>query len=131
ERHGDGALGQRGRNTLGDVQAGCARGVVPTRAVGEGQCDHDAAPFAHSLPTNAGKRDLPVDTAISSAEATCLGRTFVGLSPTKTPTDSTVFRSSRASARNARAPTIGRAPAILRARSRAPTSPRAGSAEHA
>ncbi len=41
ERHGDGALGQRRRNALGDVQPGGAWGVVPTRAVGEGQSDHD------------------------------------------------------------------------------------------
>ncbi len=40
ERHGDGALGQRGRNALGHVQPCCAWGVVPTRAVGKGQRDH-------------------------------------------------------------------------------------------
>ena len=40
ERHGDRALGERRRNALGDVQPGGAWGVIPTRAVGEGQCDH-------------------------------------------------------------------------------------------
>ena len=40
ERHGDGALGQRGRNALGDVKPGCALGIFPTGAVGKGQRDH-------------------------------------------------------------------------------------------
>jgi hypothetical protein len=40
ERHGDRALGERGGNTLRDVVAGDAVGIVPTRAVGKGQRDH-------------------------------------------------------------------------------------------
>src|SRR5262249_3305881 len=40
ERHGDRALGERGRSPLGDVDAGGAFGVRPTRAVGKGQRDH-------------------------------------------------------------------------------------------
>ncbi len=54
ERHGDRALGKRGRDALGDLDAGGAGGVLTARAVGEGQRDHVAL---HSLlPTNAGKR---------------------------------------------------------------------------
>ena len=56
ERHGDGALGERRRDALGDFEAGDAVGVVPTRAVGKGQRDHIELLVAHSLPTNAGKR---------------------------------------------------------------------------
>src|SRR5215831_7955304 len=40
ERHGDRALGKRGGNALGDVEAGGAFGILPTRAVGKGQRDH-------------------------------------------------------------------------------------------
>jgi len=40
ERHGDGALGERGRDALGDIEPGCAVGKVPTCAVGKGQGDH-------------------------------------------------------------------------------------------
>src|SRR5262249_28315695 len=40
ERHGDRALRERGRNALGDVEAGGAFGILPTRAVGKGQRDH-------------------------------------------------------------------------------------------
>jgi hypothetical protein len=40
KRHGHGALGQRGRNALGDIKPSGAWGVVPTRAVGKGQRDH-------------------------------------------------------------------------------------------
>ena len=40
ERHRDGALGKRRRNALGDVEAGCAFGIVPACAVGKGQRDH-------------------------------------------------------------------------------------------
>src|SRR4029453_13207872 len=42
DRHRDRALGERGRNTLGDVETGDAVGIVPTRAVGKGQGDHGA-----------------------------------------------------------------------------------------
>jgi hypothetical protein len=41
ERHRDRALGERGRDALGDVETGYAVGIVPTRAVGKGQGDHD------------------------------------------------------------------------------------------
>src|SRR5262249_57396406 len=34
------ALGKRGRNPLGDVEASGAFGILPTRAVGKGQRDH-------------------------------------------------------------------------------------------
>ena len=57
ERHRDRALGERGRDALGDVEAGDAVGIVPTRAVGKGQARPSFTPVAHSLPTNAGKRD--------------------------------------------------------------------------
>ena len=57
ERHRHGALGERRRNALGDIEAGGVLRVFPTRAVGKGHGDHFLAPFAHSLPTNAGKRD--------------------------------------------------------------------------
>src|SRR5216683_3712849 len=40
ERHGDRALGERGRYSLRDVETGDAVGIVPTRAVGKGQRDH-------------------------------------------------------------------------------------------
>ncbi len=40
ERHRDRALGERGRDALGDVKTGDAVGVLPTRAVGKGQSDH-------------------------------------------------------------------------------------------
>src|SRR5262249_8563627 len=40
ERHGDGALGERRRNAFGDVEAGRALRIFPTRAVGKGQRDH-------------------------------------------------------------------------------------------
>ena len=40
ERHRDGALGERGRNALGDVETGDALGIFPTCAVGKGQRDH-------------------------------------------------------------------------------------------
>ena len=40
ERHRDRALGERGRDALGDVETGDAVGIVPTRAVGKGQRDH-------------------------------------------------------------------------------------------
>ena len=40
QRHGDGALGERGRNALGDIEAGGVGGIVPAGPVGEGQCDH-------------------------------------------------------------------------------------------
>src|SRR5262249_60784359 len=40
ERHRDRALRERGRNALGDVEAGGAFGILPTRAVGKGQRDH-------------------------------------------------------------------------------------------
>ena len=40
ERHGHRALGERRRNTLGDVEAGGVWRVIPTRAVGKGQRDH-------------------------------------------------------------------------------------------
>ena len=40
ERHRDRALGERGRNALGDVETGDALGVLPTCAVGKGQRDH-------------------------------------------------------------------------------------------
>ncbi len=58
ERHRDRTLDERGRDALGDVEAGGAVREVPTRAVGKGQRDHHVAPVAHSLPTNAGKRGL-------------------------------------------------------------------------
>ena len=45
ERHGDGALGQGGRNALGDVEAGNAVGVVAARAIGKGQGDHGLVSF--------------------------------------------------------------------------------------
>jgi hypothetical protein len=48
ERHRHGALGQRGRNALGDVEPGNALGVVAACAVGKGQCDHVSSPVAHS-----------------------------------------------------------------------------------
>ncbi len=48
ERHRDRALGERGRDALGDVEAGDAVGIFPTRAVGKGQRDHGFAPVAHS-----------------------------------------------------------------------------------
>src|SRR5207249_3229736 len=41
ERHRDRAFGERGRDALGDVETGDAFGIVPTRAVGKGQGDHD------------------------------------------------------------------------------------------
>ena len=40
ERHGDCALGKRRRDAFGDIEAGDAIGIVPTRAVGKGQRDH-------------------------------------------------------------------------------------------
>src|SRR6266849_76391 len=40
ERHGDRALGERGRYSPRDVETGDAVGIVPTRAVGKGQRDH-------------------------------------------------------------------------------------------
>src|SRR5262249_6599993 len=40
ERHRDRALGERGRDALGDIETGDAVGIVPTRAVGKGQGDH-------------------------------------------------------------------------------------------
>src|SRR6266850_6885579 len=42
ERHRDRALGERGRDALGDVETGAAAGIVPTCAVGKGQSDHHA-----------------------------------------------------------------------------------------
>ena len=44
ERHRDGALGERGRDALGDIEAGGALGILPTRAVGKGQRDHSSSP---------------------------------------------------------------------------------------
>ena len=40
ERHRDRALGERGRDALGDVETGDVVGILPTRAVGKGQGDH-------------------------------------------------------------------------------------------
>ncbi len=40
ERHRHGALGERGRDALGDVETGGALGILPTCAVGKGQRDH-------------------------------------------------------------------------------------------
>ena len=48
ERHRDRALGERGRDALRDVEAGDVVGIVPTRAVGKGQRDHECTPVAHS-----------------------------------------------------------------------------------
>ena len=45
ERHRDRALGERGRNALGDVETGDALGILPTRAVGKGQRDHSMSPM--------------------------------------------------------------------------------------
>ncbi len=42
ERHRDRALGERGRDALGDVETGDALGILPTCAVGKGQRDHHA-----------------------------------------------------------------------------------------
>ena len=39
ERHRDRALGERGRDALGDVETGDAVGIFAARAVGEGQGD--------------------------------------------------------------------------------------------
>jgi hypothetical protein len=55
KHHCCGALRQRRRNALGNVETGCAWGVFTACAVGEGQRDHQRL-LAHSLPTNAGKR---------------------------------------------------------------------------
>ena len=41
ERHRHRALGERGRDALGDVETGDAVGILPTGAVGERQGDHD------------------------------------------------------------------------------------------
>ncbi len=41
ERHRHRALGERRRDALGDVETGCAVGIVPTGAVGKRQGDHD------------------------------------------------------------------------------------------
>ncbi len=41
ERHGDRSLGQRGRDALGDVEAGDVVGELAACAVGKGQGDHD------------------------------------------------------------------------------------------
>ena len=48
ERHRDGALGERGRDALGDVETGDAVGEFTACAVGKGQGDHRLAPVAHS-----------------------------------------------------------------------------------
>ncbi len=42
ERHRHRALGERGRDALGDVETGDVLGIVPTGAVGKGQRDHHA-----------------------------------------------------------------------------------------
>ena len=55
KRHRHRALGERGRNALGDIEAGGVLRIFPTRAVGKGQRDHHSL-LAHSLRTNAGKR---------------------------------------------------------------------------
>ena len=56
ERHRDRALGERGRNALGDVEAGDAVGEFAARAVGKGQGDH-RSDSCGSLPrTSVGKR---------------------------------------------------------------------------
>ena len=70
ERHRNRALGERRRDRLGDVEAGDAAGIVPTRAVGKGHRDHQFAPVAHSLPTNAGKR---VQTIVPAIVIPCRG----------------------------------------------------------
>ena len=82
ERHRHGALGQRGRNALGDIEPGGALGVVPARAVGKGQRDHVLSPVAHSLPTNAGKRDSSGrDIAADSAVAIAFRLVLAGMTP--------------------------------------------------
>src|SRR5208282_3417134 len=53
---GDGALGERRRNALGDVEAGGVGRIVPTRAVGKGHSDHVFNSFCSLLRTSAGKR---------------------------------------------------------------------------
>ena len=40
KRHRGGALGQRGRDAFRDIETGGALGILPTCAVGKGQCDH-------------------------------------------------------------------------------------------
>ena len=78
ERHGDGAFGQRGRNALGDVEAGGALGIVPTRAVGKGQRDHVFCSCGSLLRTSAGKRYAQRDiTGGSGRRNYCVGVSFV------------------------------------------------------
>ncbi len=69
ERHRHRALGERGRNALGDVEAGCAVGIIPTRAVGKGQRDHHSLLFAHSLRTNAGKHGRTIFGVLQRSKA--------------------------------------------------------------
>ncbi len=61
ERHGDRALGERRRDRPGDVKASDAFGVFAPRTVRKGEGDRLGGGhfqlLAHSLPTNAGKRE--------------------------------------------------------------------------
>jgi hypothetical protein len=56
ERHGDGALGKRGRDAFGDVEAGDAGGIITRRTVGKGQNGHGRKTSVLSPANQAGKR---------------------------------------------------------------------------
>ena len=77
ERHRDRALGERGRNALGDVETGDALGDIRgvrrrERSTRPFQC----LLFAHSLPTNAGKR---------RGRCRVRGREYIRVSASPTP----------------------------------------------
>ena len=56
ERHGHGALGQRGRNALGDLKTGNVVGIFAACAVGKGQSDHGLFSCCSLPRTSVGKR---------------------------------------------------------------------------
>ena len=59
ERHRNGAFGERGRDALGDLDAGDVASILPARTVRKGQRDHIVS-SAHSLPEKAGERRAAV-----------------------------------------------------------------------
>ena len=75
ERHRDRALGERGRDALGDVETGDVVGVFAARAVGKGQRDHGTCSCGSLPRTSVGKRDSSVRYL---AQAVCVLNLSVG-----------------------------------------------------